>query len=216
MSFYRTIRWEGARTSSNGLVVAFFGERDPRDESDRYHYLLTETESRVEVAVVEEMRPGHVGGGLAYMRTARVDLSRPLGERELTDASCGETKEAFDRMRLLRPPVDRSSWRAVTEGGDSWEWTTECISESSAKTAYIRLTVRKGASAELNPEIGYDETGQVELRGGKLGLWGLESRSHRHLRLSWKENSDVVDLAAHRGIGLDSLLAFAESLQSAH
>jgi len=66
----------------------------------------------------------------------------------------------------------------------------------------------------LHPELDYDETGRIELRGGNAGVWGRESKSYRQLRLSWKEDDDIIDLAAHRSIDLGTLLAFAESLQS--
>jgi hypothetical protein len=159
------------------------------------------------------MRPGDVGGGLGYVRGLRVDLASPLGQRVLTDASSGETREAFDRMRLLRPPPGRSHWSPVAEGGSRREWTTTYISGSFPEGAYMNLTIRDGTNAQLHPELDYDETGQVELRHGKSGVWGLESRSHHHLRLSWKEQSDIVDLSASRSVGLESVLAFAESLQ---
>jgi hypothetical protein len=217
MSSYRPIRWEGARTAASGLVVAFFSGRDPldvdHDEPDRYQYEVTETRSGVGVTVIEESRPGDVGGGLGYMRALDVDLSSPLGQRILTDESSGETREAFDERRLLRSPT-QSAWKAVTEGGSQWEWTTTYVNEWRLSTAaYIDVTIRGGIRAELNPELDYDESGQLTLRGGNTGVWGLESRSHRHLRLSWKEDDDIVAVAADRNIGLDSVLAFAESLQ---
>jgi hypothetical protein len=157
MSSYRPIRWEGARTAASGLVVAFFSGRDPldvdHDEPDRYQYEVTETRSGVGVTVIEESRPGDVGGGLGYMRALDVDLSSPLGQRILTDESSGETREAFDERRLLRSPT-QSAWKAVTEGGSQWEWTTTHVNEWRLSTAaYIDVTIRGGIRAELNPEL---------------------------------------------------------------